>query len=263
MKKAVVFGAYQFLGFHLCRALLEEGEEIIGVSFPSIHVDDIEDKRMEIGRNANFSETSWKQLDSILQDSHIDFLFFDLYTIESLHSVYGRIKSHIFDRNDIEFPINKRLVFLVNIMHAEKERELFSSIKEDLNDYPMQMIHMPTLYGPWQPSDFLFQQLIEGKEQESIHFSLREYPRDAIFIEDAAMEVVKQTNKGQNNNILLKSNVTNHWQRCLEHLKWDIPETINKDIESSVNLEGVTVLNSYSIAENIEKQRKHHLLYRI
>lgn len=75
MKKAIVFGAYQFLGFHICGALLEEGEEIIGVSFPNIHVDDIEDKRMEIGRNANFSEISWNHLDSILQDSHSDFLF--------------------------------------------------------------------------------------------------------------------------------------------------------------------------------------------
>lgn len=263
MKKAVVFGAYQFLGFHLCGALLEEGEEIIGVSFPNIHVDDIEDKKMEIGRNANFSEIRWDQLDSILQDSHIDLLFFDLYTMESLHSVYGMIKSHIFDRIDKEFTNNKRLVFLINIMSLEKESELFSSIKEDLDDYPIQMVHMPTLYGPWQPSNFLFQQLIEGKEQESIHISSQEYPKDAIFIDDAVMEVVKQTNNGQNNNILLKSNVTNHWQRCIEHLKWDIPETIDKVIESSEYSEEVVVINTCSISANLDKQRKHHLLYRI
>lgn len=261
MKKAVVFGAYQFLGFHICGALLEEGEEIIGVSFPNIHVDDIEDKRMEIGRNANFSEISWNQLDSILQDSHSDFLFFDLYTIESLHSVYGLIKSHIIDRIDKKFLIAKKLVFLVNVMSLEKENELFSTMKEEWNDYPIQMVHMPTLYGPWQPNDFLFQQLIEGKE--SIHFSLREYPKDAIFIDDAVMEVVKQTKKGQNNNILLKSNVTNHWQRCLEHLKWDIPETIYKDMEYSVSLKEVIVINTSSISANLDKQRKHHLLYRI
>lgn len=261
MKKAVVFGAYQFLGFHICGALLEEGEEVIGVSFPNIHIDDMEDKKMEIGRNANFSETSWNQLDSILQDSHIDFLFFDLYTIESLHSVYGMIKSHIIDRIDKKFLIAKKLVFLVNIMSLEIENELFSRIKEECNDYPIQMVHMPTLYGPWQPNNFLFQQLIEGKE--SIHFSLREYPKDAIFIDDAVMEVVKQTNKGQNSNILLKSNVTNHWQRCLEHLKWDIPETINEDIEYSVYLEEVIVINTCSISANLDKQRKHHLLYRI
>ncbi|WP_312095533.1 hypothetical protein [Niallia sp.] len=260
MKKAVVFGAYQFLGFHICGALLDEGEEIIGVSFPNMDVNDIEDKRMEIGRNANYSEISWNQVDSILRDPEIDCLFYDLYTVENLQSVYRMIRSQIFNRS--KFPINKKLVFLVNIMSVEKERELFNSIKEEL-DNTTQIIHMPTLYGPWQPSDFLFQQVIEGKEQEAIHISFRECPMDAIFIEDAVMAVVKQTNIGQNNDILLKSNVINHWQRCLEHLKWDIPKTIKKDVEYSGRLEEVMVINKCSISENLDKQKKHHLLYRI
>ncbi|WP_400246507.1 hypothetical protein AB3U99_06545 [Niallia sp. JL1B1071] len=263
MKNAVVVGAYQFLGFHICGALLEEGEEIIGVSFPNINIGDIEDKRMEIGRNANFSEKSWNQLGSILQDPNIDYLFFDLYTIEGLQSLYSTIKSRIFDCSNKELPINKRLVFLVNIMAVEKDRELFSSMKEDLGDYTIQMIHMPTLYGPWQPSDFLFQQLVEGKEQEAVRIGLRECPTDAIFIEDAVLEVVKQTKKGQNNDILLKSNVTNHWQRCLEHLKWNVPENVREYIEYSKGLEEVMVINKCSISENLDKQKKHHLLYRI
>ena len=261
MKKAVVFGAYQFLGFHICRALLDEGVEIIGVSFPNIDVKDIEDKKMEIGRNANFSEISWDQVDSILQNSEIDYLFYDLYTLENLQFVYRMIRSQIF--NPSELPINKKHFFVVNIMSVEKEKELFDTSKEELDNFTTQIIHMPTIYGPWQPSDFLFQQVIEGKEQEAIHISLQECPMDAIFIEDAVMEVVKQTNNGQNNHILLKSNVINHWQRCLEHLKWDIPKTIYKDVEYFDTFEEVMVINKYSISENLDKQKKHHLLYRI
>jgi len=263
MKKAVVFGAYQFLGFHICGALLEEGEEIIGVSFPHINVADIEDKRMEIGRNANFSEISWDQLGTIIQDASIDHLFFDLYTIESLQSLYRTMKRQIFDCSVKELLFNKKLVFLVNIMAIEKERELLSSIREDLGGYMIQMIHMPTLYGPWQPSDFLFQQLVEGNEKDAIRIGLREYPTDAIYIEDAVSEVVKQTNKGQNKDILLKSNVINHWQRCLEHLKWNVPKSVHKDIENLKGLEEIIVINKRSISENLDKQKKHHLLYRI
>lgn len=41
-----IFGTYQFIGFHLCRSLLEEGEAVYGISYPNVEIKDIE----EIGR---------------------------------------------------------------------------------------------------------------------------------------------------------------------------------------------------------------------
>ncbi|MEM5594163.1 hypothetical protein AAHH67_24715 [Niallia circulans] len=76
MKKAVIFGVYQFVGFHICSTLLEEGEEIIGISYPEISIEDLEDKRMEIGRNANFSE---KSLDKLPLFSKIQ--MYNIYTL--------------------------------------------------------------------------------------------------------------------------------------------------------------------------------------
>lgn len=262
MKKAVIFGAYHFLGFHICSALLEEGEEIIGITYPDLVVEDLDEKRMEIGRNANFSEKSLAEFTSILQDTNIEVLYFDFYTLKQL-SKYDKVKNLFSEYSDKKESQNKRFVFLVNVISIETELDFITSIKDILNGYAMQVVYLPTLYGPWQPSDFLFQQIIEGKEQKNIQLNIREYTNDAIFIEDAVKEVVKQTKKGQNNDILLKSTEINHWQRCLEQLKWDMPKGLTKDISFSSYLQEVMVENKETIKDNLEQQKKHHLLYRI
>ncbi|NRG31128.1 hypothetical protein [Niallia circulans] len=261
MKKAVIFGVYQFVGFHICSALLEEGEEIIGISYPEVSIEDLEDKRMEIGRNANFSEKSLDKLPFILQDSNVQHIYFDLYTIKKI-SIYEKIQNLFSNFRDIEKSCGKKLIFLVNITSIEAERDFTTFLKDNLVDLDIQVIHLPTLYGPWQPSDFLFQQIVEGKEKNDIQLNVREYTMDAIFIEDAVREVVKMTTKGQNNDILLKSKEINHWQRCLEQLQWDIPKT-KKDLQLSRNLQEVIIENKGKIEDNIEKQKKHYVFNRI
>ena len=101
MKKAVIFGAYHFLGFLICSALLEEGEEIIGITYPDLVVEDLDEKRMEIGRNANFSEKSLAEFTSILQDTNIEVLYFDFYTLKQL-SKYDKVKNLFSEYSDKE-----------------------------------------------------------------------------------------------------------------------------------------------------------------
>lgn len=261
MKKAVVFGVYQFVGFHICSALLEEGEEIIGISYPEVSIEDLEDKRMEIGRNANFSEKSLDKLSFILQDTNVQHIYFDLYTIKEI-SIYEKIQSLLSNFQDKETIRDKKLIFLVNVASIETERDFITLLKDNLVNHDIQVVHLPTLYGPWQPSDFLFQQIVEGKEKKDIKLKVREYTMDAIFIEDAVKEVVKMTTKGQNNDILLKSKEINHWQRCLEQLQWDIPKT-KKGLQLSSNLQEVFVENEGTIEDNLEKQKRHYLFNRI
>ena len=55
MDKAIIVGVYEFIGFHLCEALLQEGIEVYGVDLPidtSDHV--VNEKRILIGINSNF-----------------------------------------------------------------------------------------------------------------------------------------------------------------------------------------------------------------
>src|SRR3954471_2138204 len=65
MDKAMIFGIYDFVSFQMGRALLNMGLEVIG-----IHIDEnnqtpyLEEKRMEVGRNANFREILLSELDT-------------------------------------------------------------------------------------------------------------------------------------------------------------------------------------------------------
>ncbi|MEM5594162.1 hypothetical protein AAHH67_24710 [Niallia circulans] len=51
------------------------------------------------------------------------------------------------------------MTFLVNITSREAERDFTTFLKDNLVDHDIQVIHLPTLYGPWQPSDFYFNRL--------------------------------------------------------------------------------------------------------
>src|SRR4051812_35895178 len=57
MDKAVIFGVFDFVSFHMCKTLLNKGLEVNGV-----HIEKMDkvlfqnEKRLEVGRNANFLE---------------------------------------------------------------------------------------------------------------------------------------------------------------------------------------------------------------
>ena len=54
MQTSVVMGAFQFVGFHLAKYLLDQGEEVVGIDWGDVSGEAIVDKEMEIGRNSNF-----------------------------------------------------------------------------------------------------------------------------------------------------------------------------------------------------------------
>ncbi|MFC0417302.1 hypothetical protein ACFFHH_17985 [Cytobacillus solani] len=56
MDRAVIIGTYESLGFRFCTSLLEEGYEVTGIHYRNMDEELVEEKRMEIGRNANFQE---------------------------------------------------------------------------------------------------------------------------------------------------------------------------------------------------------------
>lgn len=57
MDRAVILGTFEFIGFSLCKNLLDQGCEIDGIHFDKEQDDAlIHEKRLTIGRNANFNE---------------------------------------------------------------------------------------------------------------------------------------------------------------------------------------------------------------
>ncbi|WP_428911372.1 hypothetical protein [Niallia sp. Krafla_26] len=78
MDKAVIVGTYEFIGYHLCEVLLQEGIEVYGVHIP-INTSEamVDDKRLFIGRNSNFIEKDETFLEHLPKDM---FLFIDFYS---------------------------------------------------------------------------------------------------------------------------------------------------------------------------------------
>lgn len=55
MKKAIIYGAFSFVGYQLCRHMLDQEIEVIGIDFEPKEGSPEEDNLLRIGRNAYFS----------------------------------------------------------------------------------------------------------------------------------------------------------------------------------------------------------------
>jgi len=258
MKKALVLGAFQFLGFHLCSKLLIDGEEMIGIPLPNLQVEYVDEKRMEIGRNANFIEQDWNDLEQLFQCEEIDTIYIDLYTLKMAKDLFSQIQQKIVDNENLLK--NKQIVLLTNISFLkEKEGTIFE--QTSMFDRNITVMYFPTLYGPWQPNDFLFQQVIEEKRQ--VKLNSLEYPFDAIFVEDVVKEVVTHVKSSTSKHILFKSTIPEHWQICVNLLNWEEKMPIIEQRDIGSNIEKRFVKASNNVKHNLEIQKKHYQLVSI
>lgn len=261
MQKAIICGVYQFLGFQLCSYLLESGVEIVGFTPPAISIDHLEEKKMEIGRNANFNERKWNDFHQVVQlnDSH---LFIDLYSLNSERIIYSTVKKLLEEKAVQSALENVSVTILANITSLTSKEPAFWE-QENFKDLNLKVIYLPTLYGPWQPHEFSFQQLLSNKEKE-IQVNDAEYILDAIYIEDAVMEIIRQSKKIESASLVFRSNVSNHWKACTELLEWNVQLPRNHArIISFEEMMEVIVTNKHSLRDNLDKQKKHYELFRI
>lgn len=62
MEKAIIIGAFEDIGFQLCKGILEDGIEVAALHLDGTRNPLTEERRLEIGRNANFTELELEQL---------------------------------------------------------------------------------------------------------------------------------------------------------------------------------------------------------
>ncbi|MCM3602401.1 hypothetical protein M3175_16835 [Robertmurraya korlensis] len=95
MDKVLVLGALGEIGFKMTALLLEEGYEVRGIHLQSGDETVYNNRRMEIGRNANFEEiglNEWVQQDDLITTSTVVFLnSFD----ENVKRVWMDENSHV------------------------------------------------------------------------------------------------------------------------------------------------------------------------
>lgn len=263
MNKAVIFGIYEFVAYHFCTKLLEEGIEVTGIHQPPIENDnDFINKSLAIGRNANFQEVDiddWLPFAHINDQTLIIINYYDYYIQRSsrlsnkqclIEDFFQRNKQQIIETRS---PIIKLLPVQWAISTVDNND--FLPIKE------CHSIYLPTIYGPWQPNIFLFQQALlkELQKVEQITLNEREWTEDAIYIEDVvrtSLELIHNPPGSYH----LKSEMNNHWQKCADFLSISLNEYIMHERKPEITRNDIQVRlikNKYHVSVGIEKQKKN------
>lgn len=268
MDKAIIFGIYNFLSFHTSKALLNKGIEVIGIHVDGMEQDCfLEEKRLEVGRNANFSEltlTEWENTRE--QDVHKGTLVLSIYDLYMLNkeSILKNEKVTKQFYPIIENSLNKLDIVLILPMQmlTSKQDETIAAILERVNGWGnnIQLFYLPAIYGPWQPDSFIFQQAILSKmlKIELIN-NEREWKNDVLYIQDAVetiLERLETTKNGKTQSYMLESGKKNYWNECASYLKIDEKITITRSepVQIDSQIVRIPIKKVTPIADSFKKQ---------
>ncbi|MCM3663020.1 hypothetical protein M3204_01295 [Mesobacillus subterraneus] len=220
MERAVIFGVYDYIGYSLCQYMLDMGVEIDGVhSGSSTEEYFTEEKRLEIGRNANFSE---KKLKEWVNTGAVELLFISLFESDQSSTANGIFTDMLLKK--LEYS-NSSIILILPAYFAVENEKMEESQRSLLRFFEKRKhsvleVYLPTIYGPWQPEGFFFQQALnyleDGKHTPEI--AGWEWTHDAIYIDDAITEIVEMAEAGEKGKVLLSSGEKNRWLKCAEQL---------------------------------------------
>ncbi|PLS02938.1 hypothetical protein [Neobacillus cucumis] len=269
MDKAIIFGMYDFISFHIGSMLLNKGLEVIGIHIDqSSHTPFLEEKRLEVGRNANYKEIALSALDDYSEKDTANTTF-----ILSLYDLYVLNKEVILQRDSVIKSLqqyikrNKQVTQIVcilpiQLLEPNKEQTL-ETIMNQVNDLEKcnTFFYLPAVYGPWQPSVFMFQQALNAKfDQGEIRADKREWTGDILFVDDAVgeiVELIEHANTEHNLNYLIESGQENYWFQCAAQLQLDegVIDTIRSEpLEVDKTLNRITIKNITPFTDSIKKQ---------
>ena len=268
MDKAIIFSVYDFVSFHMGRTLLNKGIEVIGVHIEENNETSFyEEKRMEVGRNANFREISLTELEAFREDGKTKTTF-----ILSLYDLYMVNKETVLQKQTMtrlqqSIENNKNLtdiIFLlpIQILKSEEAQTLRTVIDQvsvwGKNNY---FYYLPAIYGPWQPSTFTFQQALIAKMDDSdIRADKREWMGDILFVDDAVEAILgsnETSDANANTHFLIESGKENYWVQCASQLQLDIVITegiYSEQLEIEEKINRVRVKSVTPFSESIKKQ---------
>lgn len=268
MDKAVIVGSYHFVGFELCQSLLNKGIEVTGIPLAAKSDPFLEDKKLEIGRNANFTEISISQLnihmdEDINKEQIVIFSLYDLYMEQEeslLQVVFEPVTQYVKQNKDhtkmvILIPIQK---LCENICYID---EFLEQTRECVNH--TLYIYLPAVFGPWQPPVFLFHQAIISSSQEgTISLSEREWTEDTLYVTDVAEAIFDLIESGEPGHFLLESGSKQYQEQCAAYVKEKIALTVNpRSLPIDAQIRKVSLKNLTPFPEAITKQEEHVKYY--
>ncbi|MCM3706882.1 MULTISPECIES: hypothetical protein [Cytobacillus] len=263
MDRAVILGTFEFIGFSLCKNLLDQGCEIDGIHFDKEQDDAlIHEKRLTIGRNANFNEknySAWIKSGKILKNDTIFIDIYDLYIRNKLSALWEKELIDVFLMKNLATfqSLQIKIAFFLPIQWLKDISRTHSRVEDVItvlkeNNISVASFYLPVIYGPWQPKEFSFHQVIAG---ERVMISEREWIYDAIYIDDLINFLSNCTDKHFNESYLLKSSITGHWRKCADYLSfgnnenWRCPDLAKGKVTER------TIQCSVKFSDGLEKQR--------
>lgn len=225
MDRAIIMGAFGFLGYSVCRAMLDEGIEVNAIPVGEEPDYLIEEKRMEIGRNANFYENEARILNKGKVEESIPVIipFSDFYLMDMEERLFENdfLQEKLLSLPPKQYPI----ILLIPEQLAydgTSDFEPLVKLRQNLSKkgFLLKEVLVPTLYGPWQPEGCFFQQILSlGEEAVTIpSLNPRESTSDAIYVDDAASVVRDLLEEPQAGKYVIRSGETNGWCKCLKSI---------------------------------------------
>lgn len=266
MDKVLLFNVFDFVSFHICKSLLDKGIEVKGIHAAGIIDDPFhEEKRDEIGRNANFEEInlhSNADSEELMESGTCIISFYDMFMLHK-ESHYKKIPFRSLLENSKD--VNRKFIFLLPVQMISSTNHLVQKeIEQFLNDVKgisnqVLCIYLPAIYGTWQPATFLFQQSILTRlnipfEQKDS----RESTNDAVFIDDAMDSLIQVIDNGTPGKYVLISGEQNQWEKCAAYL--NIEKHVNDPREPGVVSEDVIKIipkRLTTISDSLAKQTQH------
>ncbi|MDR7000818.1 hypothetical protein [Neobacillus niacini] len=273
MDKAVIFNVFDFVSFHFCKALLNNGVEVNGVILDMNQKEPyLDEKRLEVGRNANFIEyslTDWEEgNDQPTSKTNVIFSFYDLYMLH---------KEKILENESVTNPVLKYLneqerkdliIFLLPSQLVTRSKfsntlNIFTDFlkKANLPAEEVQLFYLPTLYGTWQPETFLFQRKILTSLNRSVQVQgEREDRTDALFIDDALETMLEIIESKKPGSYLFESGKKDYWKLCAKYLQLDgnqLDSEFREKMVGNRQIVKVPVKSVTPIEDSLSKQMEH------
>ncbi|WP_423409702.1 hypothetical protein AABM38_06775 [Heyndrickxia sp. MSNUG] len=267
MERAAILGVYDFIGYSLCKYMLNDGVEIAGVHIASKHDKYFtEEKRMEIGRNANFSEISFKEWQATRTNEHMIISLYEQFNQDWMIEQY--LNGIITKLENMDYS-NQTLILILPAHLALKHEKLTDSQLELLRfiekvNISILEIYLPTIYGPWQPEEYFFQQSLNYLEGESSIpvIAKWEWIHDALYIEDAVETIMELAESGKDGKYFFASGKTNLWRSCANELLGKQTELLLRKADRTPEINElikVKILkNNEKISMGLKKQKEQY-----
>jgi len=250
LKRVLIVGVQQFIAFHLCSRILEEGVHVDGLFInPKLNQYQkwVDEQMMWLGRNAELRIFETTDLEDIRLNDY-DVIYFcqidphdpewpkkwgnekilmnDLLSIAieknspvillSSYDIYGEDQTEI-DHETVPQPTSQKGLFYLK---AEK----WLSQQFEKHSFPMLCVRIPTVYGPWQPpgqwmTDYLLEELAHS--YKPTFAKKQSLTRDLLYVEEA-VEILFQLGDVENwesSIVHIFSSVSNRVEASFEALK--------------------------------------------